>query len=267
MPAHPRTERDLREHMFGTYFSLRLGLAVIAFLFPILLYAVGKWRYGLDLAPSMSAYFFAADSSMCTTFPMRTIFVGLLCAISFGLYLYKGFEPLENRLLNAAAVAGVVVAVVPEALDKSQLGACPGLSDVMAAQQGQFPWHYTAAVLMFFCLAVVAWKCACKTLDLLPAAHQAKKAKFRKTYRLIAIGMVAFPIVGIVVNYFFQANSRVFFIEMAGIWTFAAYWFVKSREMFLSKAELHALQGEVTPGPGGGGSAAAVPAVPVSQKV
>ena len=80
--------RELWKHFSDTYFSLRLGLAVLAFAFPFVLYGLGKFL-GLDLQPSMSAYFWAATAEQCASFPMRTIFVGFLVAIGAGLYLYK----------------------------------------------------------------------------------------------------------------------------------------------------------------------------------
>lgn len=236
----------IREHVFETYVSLRRGMWILAAAFPLGLYLIGKTVYGLDLQPSMSAYFFAADQSMCATFQMRTIFVGMLCAISAALYLYKGFEKLENRLLNAAAVFGAVVVVVPENLDEHQTKVCEGLRALAAAQDGRFPLHYAAAVMMFACLTVVAWRCACKTLALLPQEHKHLEVWFRTTYKSIAVAMLGLPLLtGVVLKYGLDVKCAAFFAEAAGIWTFAAYWFVKSREMELSKAEFRALKGEV----------------------
>jgi hypothetical protein len=231
----------LDDHMFRTYLTLRWGLAIIAFAFPLALYTIGKWYYGLPLQSSMSAYFFAADSSMCATFPMRTWFVGILCAICMCLYLYKGFVKAENYLLNLAAIAGVVVAVVPENLDDYQVKTCEGLRELATAQQGAFAWHYTAAVVMFVCLAIVCWTCATATLKYLPEARKHLEPAFRWGYRVIGALMIAFPAVGVIWNEFFRKDSLVFFIEMAGIWTFAAYWFVKSIEMRFSRADAEKL--------------------------
>lgn len=173
---------QLGEHVFGTYISLRWGLAALAFLFPPALYALGKLAYGLPLQPSMSAYYFAADASMCATFPMRNVFVGTLCAIALGLYLYKGWNDRENYLLNTAAVSAVIVALCPERLDEDQLGVCEGLKAVAAAQQQQLPWHHTAAVTMFVLLALVAWFCSSETLKELPKEHAWRAPRFARAY-------------------------------------------------------------------------------------
>lgn len=116
----PRDSRELWKHFSDTYFSLRAGLAFLAFVMPFVLYLYGKFGHGLDLQPSMSAYFWAAVKDQCATFPMRTILVGFLFAIGVGLYVYKGLTPLENSLLNAAAICAALVAIYPERLSLAE---------------------------------------------------------------------------------------------------------------------------------------------------
>jgi hypothetical protein len=232
---------ELDGHMFHTYRSLRWGLAILAFFFPLGLWGIGKAVHGLDLQPSMSAYYFAADITMCATFPMRSIFVGALCAICAALYLYKGFSKAENVLLNLAAVFGVIVAIVPENLDDYQVKTCEGLRELAQRQEGAFPWHYVAAVSMFVCLALVCWTCATRTLKYLPSQEKSLERSFRWSYLVIGAFMVGFPAVGVIFNDFLRAESLVFFIELAGIWTFAAYWTVKSIELMISRADAQKL--------------------------
>ena len=110
--------KELLKHFSYTYFSLRTGLAVIAFAMPFVLYLHGKFWHGLDLHPSMSRYFWAAELGQCATFPMRTIFVGFLFAIGAALYLYKGLTPLESLFLNGAAICASLVAIFPQRFDK-----------------------------------------------------------------------------------------------------------------------------------------------------
>ena len=71
---------------------------------------------------------------------------------------------------------------------------------------------------------------------MLPAGND--PAKFRRTYKGIAIAMILFPIAGFVVAFVFGvASHKVFFIEAAGILTFGICWAVKSRELALSRLE------------------------------
>ncbi|MFY4728035.1 hypothetical protein [Nitrospira sp. BLG_2] len=240
----PRDSRELWKHFSDTYFSLRVGLAVLAFAMPFVLYLYGTFGHGLDLQPSMSAYFWAAAKDQCATFPMRTIFVGFLFAIGIGLYVYKGLTPLENSLLNAAAFCAVLVAIFPERLSLDEAASdqrvaqlfesCPAIK--AWATLPSWPIHYIAATILFVLLAIIAWSCANKSLEFLPTGHD--PAKFRRTYRGIAIAMILFPIVGFAASLLFgYGASKVFFIEAAGIVTFGVYWTVKSRELALSDLE------------------------------
>ena len=248
--AAPATKWELLEHYGQTYFSLRLVLMALAFAFPVLLYGVGKFL-GLDLQPSMSAYFFAATAEQCASFPMRTIFVGILFAIGAGLYCYKGFTKLENVLLNLAGVCGAIVALVPERISQKEVAesdrlqalfdACPAVKAHIEASwlepQGIIGTHYAAAVMLFVFLALVAWLSASKTLEHLPAT--ANKRFFELAYKGLAIAMFLCPVIGLVVAFVFRGDleSKVFFIEAAGIWVFAMYWAAKSYELSLSGLE------------------------------
>lgn len=237
----PRDAHALAQHFSATYFALRVGLAALAFAFAPLLYGWGKLVHGLDLQPSMSAYFWAAATvEQCAAFPMRTIFVGFLFAIGVGLYLYKGLTELENVLLNVAGVCAALVALVPERLSLDDGGLQP-LFDVCPAvaqwaQAPSLPIHYAAAIALFVLLAFVAWACACKSLDYLPVGHDAER--YRRRYRAIAIAMLLFPLPGMAVAYVLGLWSHwLFFVEAAGIVTFGAYWALKSRELALSRLE------------------------------
>jgi hypothetical protein len=192
----------------------------------------------------MSRYFWAAAADQCAAFPMRTIFVGFLFAIGVGLYLYKGLTDLENFLLNLAAICAAVVAIYPERLTVAEAAtdqrlaqlfeSCPAVKAWAATPA--LPIHYTAAVVMFVLLAVVAWFCASKSLEYLPVGHD--PAKFSRTYKGIAIAMLVFPAAGFAAAYLFGfASSKIFFIEAAGISTFGVFWAVKSRELALSRLE------------------------------
>ena len=61
----PSDSTELWKHFSDTYFSLRVGLASLGFAMPFVLYLYGKFGHGLDLQPSMSAYFWAAGQDQC----------------------------------------------------------------------------------------------------------------------------------------------------------------------------------------------------------
>ena len=239
-----RNSSDLWNHFSQTYLSLRVGLFVLAFTMPFVLFLYGRFGHGIDLQPSMSAYFWAASEDQCASFPMRTIFVGYLFAIGVGLFVYKGLTNLENILLNIAAICAFAVAIFPESLTVSQTAADPRMAELFEncpaveawAAQPSFPIHYAAAVLLFVLLAVVSWFCAEKSLEYLPPDHDS--AKYRRVYKSIAVAMIVFPIVGYAVAFVLgMSYHKIFFIEAAGVMTFGTYWAVKTGELKLSGLE------------------------------
>ena len=94
MRAPEADAAQLQRHMSGTYFSLRVGMGVLAAALPPLLWLGGRLGDGEPLRCSMSAYYYSAT--------MRDTFVGTLVAVGVFLYLYKGFSRQENWALNLA---------------------------------------------------------------------------------------------------------------------------------------------------------------------
>jgi hypothetical protein len=217
---------ELQGHVFSTYVSLRYGLAVIGAVLPILVYVIGAF-HGVELQGSMSAYYWAPGGGQA---PSRDAFVGCLFAVAACLYLYKGFTTRENVALNLAAIFAVGVAVFPTEWN-------------CQVDCGRFSVHGASAVLMFLCLVFVVWFCARDTLSLLP---EPSAGRYRMLYGAIGLVMLVSPLTAFVLNSFIGAGSSyIFFIEAAGIWAFAAYWFAKSRELRKSSATRRALQGDI----------------------
>ena len=216
---------ELQKHILGTYVSLRYGMVAIGFFLPLVLLAIGRF-HDLGLAPSISAYYWWGEAAGS---PARDCLVGGLFAIAACLFLYRGFKTAENVALNAAGLLAVGVALIPTPWNCDP---CP------------YTVHGTLAMLLFGCLVyVVVWH-ARDTLDLLHDKSAAKKYRF--TYSVIAIFMAASPLTAFVLNSILgKGESYVFFIEMAGIWAFAAYWTAKSIELKKSSATTKAVGGKV----------------------
>lgn len=236
---------ELQEHVFSTYVTLRYGLAAIGAVFPILVYVSGA-VHGVALQGSMSAYYWAPDGANA---PSRDVFVGCLFAVAACLYLYKGFTPAENIALNLAAIFGVGIAVFPTEWN-------------CKVDCGRFSVHGASGVLMFLCLAFVVWFCARDTLSLLP---EASAARYRKTYGAIGLVMLVSPVTAFLMSSVIgKGKAYIFFIEMAGIWAFAAYWLTKSVELKKSGATKRALQAEIQTSTDGKAAEAASPLQPGS---
>lgn len=211
----------LQKHISSTYFGLRLGIVVFSFALPVVLYFGGRFRGGLDLAPSISDYYFAGGGVM------RDPFVGMLFAVAGFLYLYKGFSNLENVLLNVGAVLLALVALVPCACGDPTRNAS---------------LHGASAVGFFLIMAFVVFTCAKDTLPLLGKNTQQRDA-FTRRYHLIAGLLVLSPAAAVVASIWLQRfSSLTFFIESFAIYIFAVYWLVKSRELSITQAEILALE-------------------------
>jgi hypothetical protein len=231
----PLSPAQLRDHIYSTYFHLRVGLCVIAFAFPILLLVIGRWN-SIHLQGSMSAYYFAfsPEDSHLRVFPGRVLFVGILFALGVALYLYKGLTKFENVMLNFAGLAAVVAALFPmqpPLYCKDALGPNCG---------APIPYvHEAAAVVIFVCLIAVAWHSADRS-----ALDSRTKKWFPKIYKTIAALMVILPATAFVVGARYGGNSiTLFIVEVLILWTFAAYWGFRTWELQLSGVEKEAIKG------------------------
>lgn len=211
-PGLPQPSRGaLYQHIADTYRTLRLGLAAVAILLPAALW-IGS---GQPPRPSISDYYHAGGW-------MRDLFVGSLCAIGVFLVLYRGYSWKEDRALDLAGVAALVVAFVPS--DRREV---PG----MPAPHGSSGLVHLLAAAAFF--ALIAYVCVFRSGDTLKLMDEARRRPYRRAYRLLGAAMLAAPAVAWGVRYLPGATAYpyVFFAELAGILVFAAFWAVKSREI------------------------------------
>jgi hypothetical protein len=236
----------LDEHMYGTYVWLRLGLAITAALFPFTLICWGSFRHGLDVLPSMSAYYFAANEKLCGLFPLRDLYVGFLSSISLGLFLYKGYSKAEDWLLNFAGIAGVTTALVPMEVRDAQVAICPSLGSLQSEQTGHIlNWHGLGAGVMFVCLAIVCWRCAGDTLKIKTVARRLGMPRVRFFARLYFCWGAMMLVAALMAwaGKYRPFETVTLWTETVGILAFAAYWATKSWEFSLSRTDQHAVKG------------------------
>jgi hypothetical protein len=220
MPSH-----KLQENILSTYFTLRMGIVGLSVAFPLILYFGARWYGDVGLLNSMSAYY--GDHGGL----MRNWFVGILWAVGWFLYLYKGFSTLENILLNLAG--GFAVAVGMRSCNCWDGAVGPG--DKV---------HGFVAVSFFVSMALVCLLCAGDTISLLP--DKKTRDAFRRRYRGIGIALLASPLAAVIASYALeQRDNYKFFIEAFGVWMFGYYWFVKSREFRITSAEKLAAHGKL----------------------
>ena len=212
---------ELQDHMAGTYFSLRWGMVLIAFAFPLVIAVGASILFKTALLGSLSAYYYTG---------VRDVFVGLLVAIGACLYLYKGFSQSENVALNLAGVFVVGVALFPTEFNCGD--ECTPITI-----------HRVVAFLFFLCIAYVAILKGPETLTLMKDQERIKR--YRRIYRTLGVVMILSPAVALISSIALEMWTKqkyvVVFAEWLAVWIFAIYWFFKSREMKFTAAERKAL--------------------------
>ncbi|MFT7652077.1 MAG: hypothetical protein ACI9UU_001184, partial [Candidatus Azotimanducaceae bacterium] len=111
---------------------------------------------------------------------------------------------------------------------------------VKKCQEGKLEWwdgkvtlHGIAAISFFLCMALVCLTTADRTLFLID--DEASQRQYARTYKVLGILMILVP-AGLIL--FTQYSNKAFFAETAGAWIFAYYWYLKTRELNESRADI-----------------------------
>jgi len=232
--------KDLSQYISRTYFSLRIGLAVMAFAFPILL-LIGGYFAKVPIQSSMSAYYHASlhalSGSPAGQGVMRDVFVGILFAVGVILFLYQGVTRLEDYALNLAGMLALGIALFPMQWSSGPKELAGKL-------------HEAFAVSFFVCIAYVAIFRAGDTLPLIP--DKARRKCYRRLYIGIGWAMIGFPVLAFILAFFpaFR-NYKILLIEFCGIYAFGSYWVVKTCELSGTNFDRKAAQGKIQVAPHG----------------
>ena len=213
----------LQSRITLTYNALRFGMVIISASMPIVVVAWGH-IFGVDWQKSMSDYYFAlpAGEPKLLTYPCRVPFVGMLFALGSFLYLYKGFSKRENIALNFAGLCALGVALCPEHIE-------PGYIPYSCVL------HPAFAIFMFIGMAYTAIFCHDDTLQFITVED--RRRRYKIAYYIIGWFMGLFPLSGLVLAHYAGGERPAYWIEAAGTWAFAAYWYTKSRELEESQLE------------------------------
>ncbi|MFG6105339.1 hypothetical protein U2F10_24000 [Leptothoe sp. EHU-05/26/07-4] len=200
----------LRDHIQKTYALLRIGIALIGILFPIVV-LVGGLLVSIEPQGSISAYYHT---------PMGDIFVGSLCAIGAFLYLYKGVTNSENIALNFAGIFIILVALLPTVAPES-----------LECETFTAPYlHGISAILFFIAIAYVCIFEASSTLEAVQDPGRRRLYDF--AYKGLGAGMIILPLASALLLYLLgQTSLVVYVVEVAAVWVFGIYWIVKTLEI------------------------------------
>jgi hypothetical protein len=202
-------EQKLQNRIFATYFWVRRGLVLVGLTLPLILLGIGWWNQ-IHLQGSMSAYYFAFNppDSPLRVFPARAVFVGITFAGGILFIFYRGFSNTENWALNVAGFAAVVAALVPMETPAYCTNCGSNTFSIV---------HEVAGIVLFLCLAFVAWFCTEETLTKLP---EPERQRFRLAYDVLAILLILLPAAVVVMAYILgRSDNRIFYAEWAAMWT------------------------------------------------
>ena len=192
----------------GAFLKLSFGMGIAAFLLPIAVVLASGYHGNY----SISWFYHAGETS-------RNLLVGGLWATGMFLFLFRGLSKLENRLLNAAGVFGISVAMNPMAASQCQ------------AQRTAFSMHAVSAILFFLSLSIVAVGLSKERVRYI--ADLQVRRRFKISYNAAGVAMLAMPAAVAAIHFLGRSGCDshwIFWVETFGIWAFAFYWFVKTIE-------------------------------------
>lgn len=207
------------DHIVGTYSWLRWALALVAIFFPLVLWLWGKLWFHIELQGSLSAYYHASTlaGSPAKLGAMRDVFVGSLFALATLLIAYRGYDGVEDWLLNGAGFCCLGIALFPM-----------GWGDykgwvIVAGHPSPLTAHGIFAFSLFGFTAATSLYWAFRG----PLAKADEM--HRKTHIAAAVGMVAFP----AYEWFAlkQHPAGVFWAEVMAFACFTLHWGIKTREI------------------------------------
>jgi hypothetical protein len=231
--------KDLSKSIARSYFFLRIGLAVMAFAFPVLL-LVGGLLAKVPIQGSMSAYYHATLNALpdhpAGQGVMRDLFVGILFAVGISLFVYQGVTRLEDYALNLAGLFALGIALFP-----MQWSGPRTLTGDL---------HKAFAICFFACIAYVAIFRARDTLSLI--SNETRRKYYGRLCVILGCLMIGLPIIAFVLALFpLLTKYQIFLIEFCRIYAFGAYWVAKTCELRETDFDRKAAQGRIRIAPHG----------------
>jgi magnesium-transporting ATPase (P-type) len=223
-----KTPQEKENNLVLSYLALRRAVGFLGISLPIIL-IIGAILFGAckGFQNSISDYH---------NTNMRDIFVGILCAIAFFLFAYKGYDIYDKIAATAAGVFGFMVAIFPTGLDSNPCTIFPN--------ENIPSWfetvHFTCAILFFLVLAyfsIFLFTKSSKTKE----EQTPQKKKRNVIYRVcgfIIIGCLIFLALYFKIPSLKTAlspYSPVLIFEVIALWAFGFSWIVKGEAILKDK--------------------------------
>ena len=218
---------DKKDPEVISFKTMRRMIGILGMALPVILFF---WSVCLTqdhfLLDSISSYYHTNR---------RDLFVGILCAVSFFLFSYHGYDKLDFVTFKIASLSGLCIALFPafiKSAENSYIHIGPKVSEVTNAI------HYISAVIFFVTLSFVSLFLFTKTSA--PSAHKTvtrRKIMRNRTYIVCGSIILACVLFMFVLNILPETSplfqfDPVFWVETTALFAFAVSWLLKG-EVFL----------------------------------
>ncbi len=214
----PAKSASRSEQLIISFLSIRKAIGILGIALPILL-LIGTFLLNDcdQIQGSISAYYYTV---------MRNVFVGILCAVSFYLFSYNGYDVKDRILSGFCGLASLGVAFLPTSVD-------PPLSDcVNVIVEGSIisTLHFLSALAFFAISAYVSIFQFTKG----SSSPTAQKLRRNTVYRICGIVMIICIVtIGLYTAVLKEQMpslvklNPIFWLETFALWGFGISWLVK----------------------------------------
>lgn len=214
----PAKSASKSEQLIISFLSIRKAIGILGIALPIVL-LLGTFILNDcdEIQGSISAYYYTV---------MRNAFVGILCAVSFYLFSYKGYDKKDRILSGLCGLASLGVAFLPTSVDP------PLTNCVSEIVEGSIisTLHFLSA-LAFFSLSAYVSIFQFTQGGLAPTTQKLKR---NSVYRICGIVMiVCILLIGLYTGLLKKQFpglvdlNPIFWLETFALWAFGISWLVK----------------------------------------
>jgi hypothetical protein len=197
-----------------------LGILLPFFLMLVVYLDVGRFE-PLD---SISHYYYTRANS---------IFIITVSLMAIFLVIYKGYEPIDFYLSGVAGIAALLLVLFPTSniTEKCNDTDNPFCVTIIAHSEGRVIFHYIAAAVFLFALAIMAIFLFTKS-----TSTGKTKIKLVRNKLYITCGVIMILALLIILQSrwsvlipedFYNANHLTFWMESVAVWCFGISWLVK----------------------------------------
>jgi hypothetical protein len=223
----------MNDQLIVSYLTLRKAIGYIAILIPFIL-VLGSVVLGncTEVQSSISDYYHTV---------MRDGLVGCICAISFFLYTYRGYDDKDFWATRLAATFALLVAFFPTVYTDEVVIPCNMVRELDNGLINTI--HFSSALLFFLTLAYISLFLFTKSDTAISQLSAPKKSRNR-IYRVSGYLMLGCLVV--LALYFgwlryefpgLKPYDPVFWLESIALWAFGFSWLTKGEVFYRDRPE------------------------------